>query len=137
MSLVTQDMCDPENPEEHVLWALFYLPQIFGAVQMTHPSIYRAWSKHLHELGFRHHPELQQKKLQLPPRGPHHAYNGAGMWVDLDAPEPELPVLPDISQLTDQEKYVIIRQFHDAGYDFSSAAPDRDMASVQNGKAQR
>lgn len=48
----TQSQADMDDPEEHVVWALVHLPNVGGVVQVTHPMILRAWSKHLVECGF-------------------------------------------------------------------------------------
>lgn len=134
--LITQDMCDPDNPEEMALWAFFFLPQVGGAPMISHPDYYRKWSQHFYDLGFRHHPELQTKKLNPPMRGPYHAYNNAAVWVGVDEPEPEPIVLPDVSKLTDQEKYVMVEQLRAAGV-IPESNPNTDVAKARSGKAQR
>ncbi|GAB4588744.1 phage gene 29 protein family protein [Nocardia sp. IFM 10818] len=122
MNIPTQETCDPDNPEEHALWALVHLPQV-GVPLLMHPSVLRDWSKHLYELGFRHDPELQAKKLQRPFAGRQSPYNGATAWVDKDAPDPPMRTLPDIRSLTAEENAAMLAQYQAAG--MVPAAPEQ------------
>lgn len=114
MNIPTQDVCDPENPEEHALWALVHLPQV-GAPLLLHPSVLRDWSKHLWDLGFRHDPELQTLKFQRPFAGRQSPFNGATGWVPTGTPDPDIRVLPDIHSLTVEENAAMLAQYERAG----------------------
>lgn len=98
--------CDPTKPEEHLLWALNQI-QMGNEMIPIPPNIAKTMSKHLYELGFRHHPRLQTKKLQLPHRGQQHYMNGLARWVPMDAPEPDPVVLPDVRKMTTHEQELI------------------------------
>ncbi|ERB55484.1 hypothetical protein N806_31160 [Rhodococcus sp. P27] len=128
----TQSQADMDDPEEHVVWALVHLPNVGGVVQVTHPMILRAWSKHLVECGFVWAPGLaeladengmihvsqlpaQQIKHQPAPRGPRHQYNNAADWVPMDTPEPKKAVIPDIRALTPEENAAMLAQYKAAG----------------------
>ncbi|MBV7294935.1 DUF2744 domain-containing protein [Corynebacterium sp. TAE3-ERU12] len=80
-SVPDQDKCDPESPDEHLLWALMGLPGPGATAVMLVPEpALRQWSKHLWECGFRHHPELQTRRYE-PPSDP---LSGGGEWVNHD-----------------------------------------------------
>lgn len=120
------------NPEEHALWALRNLPSFAGSGVVTHSGFLRLWSKHLWEVGFRHVDWLrsladedgnihvsklpaQQKRFQEAFRGPHHTYNNAARWVGMNEPDPEPMRIPNIQDLTIQEKHALLYQFQAAG----------------------
>ncbi|WP_051407330.1 DUF2744 domain-containing protein [Nocardia sp. CNY236] len=115
MRFPTQNHCDPEDPEQHLLWALAQIPMSRNQPMLLQESIARVISKHLYECGFRHHPELQQKKLQLPYRGQQHTLNGSARWVPADAEDPEPVVLPDMSAMTVHEQEHVINQLKQLG----------------------
>ncbi|GAA5081579.1 phage gene 29 protein family protein [Nocardia iowensis] len=127
IGIPSQDNCDADSPEEHALWALIHLPNVGGAPMVTHPDILRGWSKHLYELGFRHHPELQVKKFQKPAAGPQSQWNASTAWVPIDAPAPDTRVIPDIGSLTAAENAAMIAQYRAAGM-IPDPTPDRDHA---------
>jgi len=123
----TQEETDFSDPEQHFLWALRNLPMIAGTGMVTLSGYLRGWSKHLWEVGCVHRDYLvsladengyihvsqlpeQQIKFQEPFRGPHHQYNNAARWVRADEPDPEPVVIPNIQDLTLQERYVLAMQ---------------------------
>jgi hypothetical protein len=129
---LSQAECDPKNPEEHFLWALRNMPSFAGSGVITHIGFLRTWSKHLWEAGFAHRDYLasladedgnihvsklpeQQIKHQEAFRGPHHQYNNAARWVRDGEPEPEPFVVPNIEQMTIQEKYALAYQLDQMG----------------------
>ncbi|BCP02531.1 phage gene 29 protein family protein [Mycobacterium intracellulare] len=129
----SQAECNPGDPEEHFLWALRNMPAFAGSGVITHSGFLRKWSKHLWEAGFAHRDYLasladengnihvsklpeQQIKFQEAFRGPQHQYNGAARWVRADEPEPEVTVIPDIRQMTQQENWALAYQLQAAGY---------------------
>lgn len=107
--------CDPENPDEHFLWAVTQIPM--GQEMMpVSPNLARAISNHLYQCGFRHNPELQTKKQQRPWRGQQHSMNGMGRWVPMDAEEPEPVVLPNVSAMTNHERQLIVEELRNIGF---------------------
>jgi Protein of unknown function (DUF2744) len=121
---LSQAECNQGDPEEHFLWALRNLPSYAGSGVITHVGFLRKWSKHLWECGFAHRDYLvsladedgnihvdklpeQQLRYQEPFRGPHHQYNNAARWVRADEPEPEPFIVPNIQEMTVQEKYAL------------------------------
>lgn len=136
----TQDEIDYDDPEQHFLWALRNMPD----GPMTHPSLYKKWSRHLVECGFIHRDALvkladesghihvsqlpEQKKVFHPaPRGPRHIYNPAAGWHGPDVPEPSPVRVPDIRQLTEEENQALIAQYRAFGY-IQDPEPSRDFA---------
>jgi hypothetical protein len=128
----SQQECNPHDPEEHFLWALRCLPAFAGSGVITHSGFLRGWSKHLWEAGFAHRDYLagladengnihvsklpkQQIKFQEAFRGPQHTYNNAARWVRADEPDPEVTVIPDVRQMTIQERYALAYQLHHDG----------------------
>lgn len=131
-AIPSQAEADPNNPEEHFLWALRNLPMVAGSGMMTFSPFLRKWSAHLWECGFAHRDYLasladehgnihvsklpeQVKKFQEPFRGPHHQYNPAARWVKHDTPDPKPFVVPNIQEMTAQEKYALAYQLHRDG----------------------
>lgn len=131
--MLTQEECNPGDPEEHFLWALRSMPAFAGSGVVTHVGFLRTWSKHLWECGFAHRDYLssladddgnihvsklpaQQKRFQQPFRGPHHSFNNAARWVKADEPEPRPEVIPDLSQMTQQENWALAYQLKQLGY---------------------
>jgi hypothetical protein len=113
----TYEWCqlNPDDPEVVNQWALVAI-KLVGSEAFTPDEESRRWlSKHLHDLGFRHHPELCEKKLRTPPRGPQHVLNNLSTWVGLDEPEPEPLVIPDVSAYTVHEQEIIAEQLRYTG----------------------
>lgn len=115
MSIPMQHECNADDPEEHALWALAGLPGVKGAPMILHPHHLRQWSKHLHDLGFRHHPEHQKHEYHPPLRGPKHWANQSGRWVPKGTKKPPQVVAPDMSAFTREEKADIIKQLMASG----------------------
>lgn len=128
----SQEETDFTDPEFHFLWALRNLPMMAGSGAVTHSGFLRLWSRHLWEVGAVHRDYLvsladengnihvsqlpeQQIRFQEAFRGPHHTYNNAARWVRADEPEPEPVVIPNIQQMTTQEKYVLAFQLKEDG----------------------
>lgn len=138
---------DPNDPEQHVLWALTHLPTVAGVGAITHPAYLKQWSKHLWQAGFRHTDWLrklanedgfihvdqlpvQEIKFQPAFRGPQHGYNNAARWVGKDTPDPEYVKIPNVQTLTDQEAYALLYQLDARGVRMPNV-PKRDTASVE------
>lgn len=128
----TQEEADLNDPEEHFLWALRNLPTLTGVGMVGYSGYFRKWSKHLWECGFAHRDWLvkladengnihvsrlptQEIKFQEPFRGPHHTYNNAARWVGTDTPPPEPYNVPNLEEMTIQERYVLAYQLDQAG----------------------
>lgn len=129
----TQETHDPNNPEEHFLWALRNLPMFAGVGAITHIGILRKWSEHLVNCGFAHRDFLagladengyihvsqlprQVIKFQEAFRGPRHSYNNAARWVAANEPDPEPVRIPDIKKLTQQENEAMLAQYRRDGW---------------------
>lgn len=128
----SQEEHDPQKPEEHFLWALRSMPSYAGSGVITHSGFLRKWSEHLWKVGFRHRDYLesladedgnihisklpdQQIRFQEAFRGPHHQYNPAARWVEMDEKDPEPVIVPNIKDLTLQEQHALLYQFAQAG----------------------
>ncbi|WP_306365245.1 DUF2744 domain-containing protein [Nocardia sp. CC227C] len=131
MRFPTQNQCDMGDPAQHLLWALAQVPMSRTQPMLLQESIARVMSKHLYECGFRHHPELQEKKLQLPHRGQQHMLNGSARWVSIDEVEPDPVVLPDMSAMTVHEQEHVINQLKQLGRIEEPATP-RSVAETTN-----
>lgn len=128
-----------------MLWGFKHLPASGGAPMITHPSVYRQWSKHFTEgLGFVHGPWLaaqadengyihvsqipgQKLRYQEPHRGPRHDFNASGGWVETSTEDPKPIVLPDVNAMTNEEKAAMLAQFRAAGL-IPDDTPQRDTA---------
>ena len=121
-----QQDCNPDDPEEAVLWALVCLPGMeHQAAMLMPPQTLRHWSQRLHQLGFRHHPELQELKYLPPTGGEHWLDAAAGHWVPIDQPLPAEVTAPDTSHLSDAELRVLGARLKAQGY-----VPDADDTPV-------
>ncbi|QIS16405.1 phage gene 29 protein family protein [Nocardia arthritidis] len=136
MRLPTQRQCDMNDPEEHLLWGLAQIAMSPTQPMLLQESIARTISKHLYECGFRHHPELQEKKLQAPHRGQQHMLNGSARWVPIEDPEPDPVELPDVSAMTVHEQEFIINQLKELGRIPEAPVP-QSVAEITNLRAVR
>lgn len=110
MRIPRQSECDPENPEEHALWALV-CPPVVGQSPMLIPTfVAKKLSKALWDAGFRHNPELQRRKFQRPHRGQQHGLNGTGRWVPMDHADPDPVILPNLGEMTVAEREAVMAQ---------------------------
>lgn len=127
-----QQECNPNDPEEHALWALMGLPGLEEQAPMIMPpAVLRKWSKRLYDIGFRHHPEHQTIKY-VPPHGAEHWLSGSGgVWVPIDADLPPEVTTPDISHLSMGEKRELVKRLQDEGYiPTPQQGPEQDTAEV-------
>lgn len=104
-----------DDPEEHFLWALTSVPGMGTSPMMIPLQMAKMISKHLYESGYRHHPDLQEKKMLRPFRGQQSNLNPAGKWVPMDTPEPEPIRIPDINKLTPHEREALLAQYRAQG----------------------
>lgn len=108
-----QPTCDPDNPEEHVLWALVGMAGPTSQAPLILPlEIMRQWSKHLYDAGFRHHPDEQQIKYIPPVHGDNWIAGAAGEWVSMDTPLPPEVTAPDVSHLSNEEKRILLERLN-------------------------
>lgn len=129
-----QQDCNPNDPEEHALWALVCLPGMENqAAMLLPPPTLKMWSKRLHQLGFRHNPDLQELKYVPPQGGEHWLDSAAGYWVPIDQPLPPEITAPDTSHLTDGELRVLGARLKAQGYVPTDDQPVvwEDEASVE------
>lgn len=129
MPLKTQDNSNMDDPSEHFQWALGTVPGIGQSPMAIPAQMTAALSKHLWECGFRHHPELQEKKMLRPYRGQQTNFNTSSRWVPMDTVEPEPIRIPDINALTVHEREALLAQYRDAGM-IPEAAPAPNVAYV-------
>lgn len=127
--LPNQDEANMGDPEEHLLWALRNMPAFAGSGVITHPGFLRQWSKHLYDAGFRHHPDEQKIFFREAFRGPHHIYNNAARWVSKEDLEPVPYKLPNVAEMTLQEKYALAYMLKQQGVSIPEA-PKPVQASV-------
>ena len=109
MSIPIQSECNPNLPDEHVLWALVGLAGPSANAPLVVPvSILRKWSQHLYRCGLRHDPELQEIKY-VPPQGPQDwIMSAGGSWVDVSEELPAEVTAPDTSHLSAAEKRILL-----------------------------
>jgi hypothetical protein len=129
----SQEDADLNKPDEHFAWALRALPTFAGSGMLAMSGFFRTWSKHLWECGFVHrdylvrladeHGNIHVSKLpqqlirfQEPFRGPHHSYNPAGRWVRVGEQDPEPVRIPNVRDMTIQEREATLYQFKELGY---------------------
>lgn len=111
----TYEDCDQEKPEEAFQWALTAFPFTGSTPLLIDPHVRPEWSKLLWDLGFRHHPELQTKKVRPPLRGQQHVLNGMIEVADVDAPEPPDIVIQDPELLARHEQEVVAEKLRYLG----------------------
>lgn len=109
-SIPIQSGCNPNDPEEHALWAFTGLagPNSHAPLILPVP-VKRKWSKHFYDCGFRHHPELQKVKYIPPSRATNWVEGGAGEWVDINQPLTPEQTAPDISDLSEAEQLILLQ----------------------------
>lgn len=137
---------NPNDPRQHVVWALRNLPLVAGVGAITHPGYLADWSEHLWKCGFRHVDwlreladedgnihvsQLPEQTIKFQPafRGQRHLMNHAARWVGKDEPDPEPVRIPDIRKLTDQENRAMIAQYERDGW-IKKDSPGPSMAEV-------
>ena len=125
-----QSGCNMDDPKEHAAWALVGLagPQSHAPL-IVPPAVIAAWSEHLYDAGFRHHPEHQAIKYVPPAPGSNWVQGAAGRWVPIDEELPPEVTAPDVSHLSDDEKR-IIRDRINADLDGATFPDNSDHAQV-------
>lgn len=140
--LPTQENCEPEegsevDPKEIYQWALTALPFAGSTPLLIQPEARAQWSELLWNLGFRHHPELQTKKIRAPHRGQQHALNGAVQVVDINDPDPDPVTIPDPLAYTPHEQAVMAERLYHGGMlgDRVPAYRQHEFAEEESGDA--
>lgn len=133
MNVPLQSSCRADVPSEHALWAL---PGIAGptarAPLVLPRAVMEAWSEHLWECGFRHHPELQKIKYLPPGPNTNWLQGAAGQWVPIDQPLTAEQSAPDTDHLTADEKRVLIDRLTTELAPDTAPAPE-DTAETHHG----
>lgn len=148
MTLKTREMCDLDDPKEHLFWAIQHLPFVGGASTIMHPKTIEEWSEHFYKAGvfdvqwlierfgrpdgtilISDLPEPQIKFVP-PVRGPMSSMNPSSRWVPVDTPEPYRQQIPDLNQFTPQEVDGILQQALELGF-ISDEQPQPDTAEVE------
>ncbi|MFC4126445.1 phage gene 29 protein family protein [Nocardia rhizosphaerae] len=124
MPLPLQHECNPNDPEDAFLWALVGLPGPRNGPLLVPQQVLGKWSKHLWDLGFRHHPEEQT--LEYHPADPagEHWLAQSGNWVPVGTPRPVRESVPTIRDLPVAARRELVRQLREAG-DLAEPVPDR------------
>ncbi|MGY1896207.1 phage gene 29 protein family protein [Nocardia gipuzkoensis] len=121
--------CDQSDPKEAFQWAFVALPFEGSTPFMIQPEARAEWSQLFHDLGFRHHPELQTKKVRPPIRGGKHTLNPGVAVVKVTEPDPEEFKVPDMSDYSTHEQAIMAEQLRHLQN--QGDRPDRDAeASV-------
>ncbi|QIS16590.1 phage gene 29 protein family protein [Nocardia arthritidis] len=115
MALPLQHECDPDDPGEAFLWAFVGLPGPRNGPLLLPPQVLAEWSKHLWDLGFRHHPEEQLLEYQPAARDGEHWLGQAGRWVPVGTPPPPTATVPSIAELSVDERRELVRQLQESG----------------------
>ncbi len=115
MSIPMYEECNQNDPYDAFTWALVGLPGPRNAPLLVHPDVLRQWSKHLWDLGFRHYPDEQTKEFHPPARGVTHWLNGSGRWAPAGSERAPEATVPDMTQLTQDERADIVRQLRETG----------------------
>lgn len=132
MSIPLKSTCSPDDPEEHVLWALVGLAGPNSHAPLILPAqVARKWSAHLYECGFRHHPDLQKIKYVPPSAGTDWVLGAAGKWVDINTPLTPDQTAPNTSHLSQAEKAALLANLQ---AELAQDAPrdDGDTAQVND-----
>lgn len=118
--LPTQESCAPKggeepDPREVFQWAFVSLPFAGSTPLIVQDAVRPEWSQLFWDLGFRHHPELQTKKIRPPHRGQQHSLNGSVLVVDVDDPDPDPVVIQDPAALTAFEQEIQLERYRQLG----------------------
>lgn len=125
----SRDNCDQADPRTAFKWAFVAWP--FTKDQpFTPPSdLAEEWSQRLWDLGFRHDPDAQTKKIMPPHRGQQHPLNNTSYVVDKDEPDPAPMSIPNMEAHTVHEQAHVGEQLYRNGI-WKRPEPEIDKASV-------
>ncbi|MFI5775972.1 DUF2744 domain-containing protein [Nocardia sp. NPDC051570] len=140
MALPLQHECDPGNPSDVFVWALVGLPGPRNGPLLVPPQVLGQWSKHLWDIGFRHHPEEQTLEYQPSVPGGEHWIGQAGRWVPIGTPMPPELTVPSVTDMSAEERRLLIEQLRASGelahlVDRRELEPDVAQESTYEGGA--
>jgi hypothetical protein len=131
MGIPSQETADMNNAEEHFVWALRNMPMLGKVGAIMHPSYLTQWSQHLWDCGFVHASHIEKQavdgvfdiqklpkqkiKFQEAQRGPHHTWNPASHWVPIEKEDPKPVRVPNVQNMTIQERHALIAQLETLG----------------------
>lgn len=120
MRFPTYEECQPTEgaePDPRVIfqWFLNKLPLTGDEWFTIDPNIREEWSQLFWDLGLRHDPLLQTKKIVAPYRGQQHALNGSATVVGVDEPDSPPVVIQDPASLTAHEQAVQLERYRQLG----------------------
>lgn len=120
MSFCSFEACQPAegaepDPKQVFQWAFQSLPFAGSTPLLVQPEVRPEWSELFWDLGFRHHPELQTKRIVAPIMGQRNAMNGAVMVVDRDDPDPTPEVIQDPATLTAEARELQLNEYRKLG----------------------
>ncbi|WP_280430042.1 phage gene 29 protein family protein [Nocardia brasiliensis] len=121
--------CDQGKPEEAFQWAFVALPFEGSTPFLIQPEARPEWSQLFWDLGFRHHPELQTRKVRPPIRGGAHTLNPSVSVVDVNDPDPEEFTAPNMADYTAHEQAIVAEQLRHLQNQGDRPGPD-DTAAV-------
>ncbi|MFR9750498.1 DUF2744 domain-containing protein [Nocardia sp. 004] len=127
MPLPLQHECDPNDPEQAFLWALIGLPGPRNGPLLVPQQVLGKWSKHLWDLGFRHHPEEQTLEYHPSVPGGEHWLAQSGNWVPVGTPKPAAMTAPSVTDLSLDERRELVRQLQASG-ELAHLIDRRDLA---------
>ncbi|MEV6063861.1 phage gene 29 protein family protein [Nocardia asteroides] len=115
MPLPLQSECNQDDPEEAFVWAFIGLPGPRNGPMLVPQQVLGKWAKHLWDLGFRHHPDLQQLEYHPATPGSEHWLSQAGSWVPVGTPMPPEVSMPSVLDLSMEERRELVRQLQESG----------------------
>lgn len=120
MSFPTYESCQPgdgvePNPEQIFQWFLTALPFAGATPFIIQPELRGEWSQYFWDLGLRHHPELQTKRIVPPIRGQRNSMNAAVAVVGVDDPDPSPEVIQDPATLTREAQELQLNEYRKLG----------------------
>lgn len=145
----TWDNCNRSDPRTQLKPACVGLPWA-GQQKFTPPSdLAEEWSEHWVKIGLVyvgdiaaladengtiHVDQLPEPELRLipPHRGQQHPMNATMQWVDINEPDPQPVVIPDVSTRvhTPEEQAIVVEQlYHDGA--IPRPEPEMDKATVE------
>lgn len=148
IGFTTRDSVNQSDPRQHLSWMFVNLPGAGGHATVGHPSMFEDWSERLvkagaydiewiideyaDDNGIIKVEDLPRRKIRFDPplRGNQTTLNASGQWVDVEAPEPDKMVIPDLNQMTPEEIGGILMQAKELGY-VGEAQPVFDTAKVE------
>ncbi|WP_418345278.1 phage gene 29 protein family protein [Rhodococcus pyridinivorans] len=149
MRLPLQSTCDQSDPKTAHQWVFVELPFAENQPHTPDTRLLPLWSQRLDDAGYRHVDQIralanedgfihvdqlpeQRKRFRPPHRGQQHVLNASGVWVDMNAKDPEPVAIPDPAEFTPHEQAVMRERMYHTGV-LKRPEPAVDKASV--GKA--